>query len=334
MAKSTAFQTGTNSRVIIGTEVTPGTATLAAGVTLEMPVTEYSFDDHKKHSLGVAPFRAGIGGMTQSDDMVLWQRHDRMYEISLTFHCSAKAIDRICLALFGDGDTPNILLGSMPDTVQSHVKFGVANITPVTIWFENAAHAGLGTDQYYTSCMCTSFTMSGDIAANGGVVMGTATFVTGFEPTQGALTFTGGNHSTIAQQTALFNMHDMTTAQTLDGEDMILYAFDLTIARDVNRIAFDQGNAFRPHGYNVGGYEVTGSLTVQRDGEIVDAIDNSAGVALELDTGVFHISAPKTFIDTTSINFDDDGWKQVVPFRCTYDAGNTSNTVVSIATAA
>lgn len=334
MAKSTAFQTGTNSRVIIGTEVTVGTATLAAGVTLEMPVTEYSFDEHKKHSLSVAPFRSGIGGMTQSDDMVKWQRHDRMYEISLTFHCTAKAIDRICLALFGDGTTPNALLGEMPTTVQSHVKYDVANITPVTIWFENAAHAGLGTDQYYTSCMCTSFTMSGDVAANGGVVMGTATFVTGFEPTQGALTFTGGTHATIAQQTTMFNMHDMTTAQTLDGEDIILYGFDLTIARDVNRIAFDQGNDFRPHGYSVGGYEVTGSLTVQRDGEVVDAIDNSAGVALELDTGVFHVSAPKTFIDTTSINFDDDGWKQVVPFRCTYDSSNTSNTVVSIATAA
>ena len=334
MAKDTAFQTTGNSSVIIGTEVTVGTATLAAGVTLEMPVTEYSFDDIHKHSLGVAPFRAGIGGMAQSDDMVLWQRHDRMYEISLTFHCSAKAIVRICLVLFGDGTTPNALTGAMPSAIQSKVKHGVGNITPVTIWFENATHAGITTDQFYTSCMCTSFTMSGDVAANGGVVMGTATFVTGYEPTQSTLAFTGGTHATIAQQTALFNMHDMTTAQTLDGEDIILYAFDLTIARDVNRVGFDQANDFHPSGYSVGGYEVTGSLTVQRDAEIVDAIDNSAGVALELDTGVFHVSAPKTFIDTTSINFDDDGWKQVVPFRCTYDSGNTTNTVVSIATAA
>ena len=50
--------------------------------------------------------------------------------------------------------------------------------------------------------------------------------------------------------------------------------------------------------------------------------------------GVFQIQAPKMLIDTASINFDDDGWKTVIPFRCTYDAAATSNTVVSIATAA
>ena len=333
MAKSVTFQTGTNSSVVIGTEVTVGTATAADGTTLEMPVTEYSFTELNKHSLGVAPFRSGIGGMTQSDNMVKVQKHDRMHEISLTFHCSAQAIDRVCLALFGDGATPNALLGSMPTEVQSHVKHGVANITPVTIWFENAGHAGLGTDMYFTSCMCTSFTMTGDVASNGGVVMGTATFVTGYAATEGTLTFTGGTHTLIAAQTTVFNMHDMTTAQTLDSEDLVLYSFDLNISRPVTRISFDQGNSFRPAGYAVGGYDVTGSLTCSRDGEIVDAIDKLDGASLDLDTGVFQITAPDCMIDESSISFDEDGWKQVVPFRCVY-SGATSATVVSIATAA
>ena len=334
MAKSATFQVGSNSSVVIGTEVTVGTACLAAGETLEMPCTEYSFTEIIKHSLGVAPIRAGIGGMTQSDDMVRWQEHDRMHEISITFHCSPKAIDRICLALFGDGTTPNVLLGSMPDEVQSHIKYGVANITPVTLWFENASHDGLATDQYFTSCVCTSFTMTGDVASNGGVVMGTATFVTGFAATAAALTFTGGTHELVTVHTSLFNMHDMTTAQTLDGEDLVLYSFELTIARPVERIGFDSGNAFRPLGYSVGGYEATGSLTCKRDDEVKDAIDNKTGMILSLDTGVFHITAPKVFVDEAGISFDTDGWKQTVPFRCTYDNAATSNTVVSIATAA
>ena len=116
MAKSDTFQVGSNSSVVIGTEVTPGTATLAAGVTIEMPVTEYSFSELNNHSLAVAPFRAGIGGMTQSDDMVKWQRHDRMFDISLTFHATAQSINRVCLALFEDGDGTNTLKGDMPDT--------------------------------------------------------------------------------------------------------------------------------------------------------------------------------------------------------------------------
>ena len=95
MALSTAFQTKQNTNVVIGTEVTMGTATLAAGTTLEMPVTDYSFDEIHKHSLSVAPPRVGSGAFTQSDDMVKWQRHDRMFDISITFHASAQAIDRV-----------------------------------------------------------------------------------------------------------------------------------------------------------------------------------------------------------------------------------------------
>ena len=331
MAKSTTFQTKSNTKVTIGTEVTPGTATASNGVTIEMPVTEYSFTELNKHSLSVAPFRSGLGGMTQSDTMVKWQEHDRMHEISITFHATAQAIDRITLALYGVGDNDNALIGSMPTAVQSHVKDGVANITPVTLHFENASHAGLGTDMFFTSCMCTSFTLSGDISSNGGVVMGTATFVTGYAATQ-TLTFTGTN-TAISAQATMFNMHDMTTAQTLDGEDLVLYNFELNIAREVNRVGFDQDNSFKPLGYSIGGYEVTGSLTCKRDTEIAAAIDNKAGMALSLDTGVFHITAPKVFVDDSTINFDDDGFKQVVPFRCTY-TGATTNDIVAIATSA
>ena len=337
MAKSDKFQVSSHSSVIIGTEVTPGTPTSASdGVTIEMPVTEYSFSDINKHSLAVAPFRTGLGGMTQSDSMLKWQEHDRMHEISLTFHCSNLAIDRICLALFGDGSTPNVLLGSMPSTVQSHVQHGVANITPVTIWFENGSHAGLDTDLYFTSCMCTSFTMTGDVASNAGVVMGTATFVTGYPAVEAALAIqsTSSANTLLTAHTTLFNIHDMTTAQTLDSVDLVLYSFDFTIARDVQRIGFDQDASFHPSGYAVGGYEVTGNLTCKRDDNTLTATNNKVGVALSLDTSVFHITAPKVFVETAGISFDADGWKQTIPFRCTYDSAATSNTVVSIATAA
>ena len=341
MAKSTTFQTKTNSAVTIGTEVTMGTATLAAGVTLQMPVTDYSFSEIASHSLGVAPFRMG-GGSAQSDDMVRAQRHDRMYEISMTFMASDKAIDRICLALFGDGSTPNALIGSMP--AATTYEHGVASIVPVTLHFEDSdpdSNATSGVDTHFISCMCTSFSLAGDIGSNGGMVIGTATFVTGYAPVSSALTFSGGTHVYNTSHTNFFNMHDLSKTEINSGsaEDLVLYSFELNIARDVNRIGFDTAsNGFRPLGYSVGGYEVTGSLTVKRDAELKDAItfaDTAEPVcAIDLDTTVFQIQAPKAILDTASINFDDDGWKTVIPFRCTYDGAATSNTVVSIGTAA
>ena len=110
MTKSATFQTKQNTSVVIGTEVTMGTATLAAGVTLEVPITDFSFSEIKKHSLSVAPPRVGSGAFTQSDDMVKWQRHDRMFDVSITFHGTAQAINRVCGALFGDDDGTNTLI--------------------------------------------------------------------------------------------------------------------------------------------------------------------------------------------------------------------------------
>ena len=100
MAKSATFQSNQETRVIIGTEATFGTKVATGGTRIVMPVTEYNFSEVAAHSLGVAPFRAGVGGLTQSTEMVRAQRFDRMYEISLTFMGSPEAIDRICLALF------------------------------------------------------------------------------------------------------------------------------------------------------------------------------------------------------------------------------------------
>ena len=329
MAKSGTFQTKQNTTVRIVTEAQMGT-TPTDSAYLTMPITDFSFSEIKKHSLSVAPPRAGAGAFTQSDDMVKWQRHDRMFDVSVTFHATAQSIDRICLALFGDGSTPNALLGSMPSiTAYSH---GTSNAVPVTMLFENAAHDGDAVDMYFTSCLCTGLTLSGDIGSNGGVVMGTATFQTAYKPTEAALSLSG-TETTLTAQTTMFNMHDLQTTK-LDTEDLLLYSFDLNIARPVNRIGFDSGNSFRPMGYSVGGYEVTGSLTCKRDGEVDDAIDNEAGMALDIDTTVFQISGSKVFVDEAGISFDDDGWKQTIPLRFTYDSAATSNAVVTIGTAA
>ena len=333
MALSTAFQTKQNTRVIIGTEATMGTpASEDTAATIEMPVTDYSFDEIHKHSLSVAPPRTGSGAFTQSDDMVKWQRHDRMFDISITFHGTAQAINRVCLALFGDGDGTNTLIGSMPSVTD--FRDGQSNTVPVTLWFENSAHAGQGTDMYFTSCLCTGLTLSGDIGSNGGVVMATATFQTAYAPTEAAFTLetTSATNTAISDQTTMFNMHDL-TVETLNEQDLLLYSFELAIARPVNRIGFDNGSNFKPQGYSVGGYEVTGSLTCKRDAESTDAIDTATPVALALSAGdVYQIDAPKCVVDASSISMDDDGWKQTIPFRCTY-SGATSATIVSIKTA-
>ena len=166
--------------------------------------------------------------------------------------------------------------------------------------------------------------------------MATATFQTAYAPTEAAFTLetTSATNTAISDKTTMFNMHDL-TVETLNEQDLLLYSFELAIARPVNRIGFDNDNNFRPHGYSLGGYEVTGSLTCKRDAESLEAIDADMATpqALALSAGdVFQIDAPKCIIDNSAISLDDDGWKQTIPFICTY-SGATSSTIVSIKTA-
>tara|TARA_R100001530_G_scaffold124406_1_gene92583 strand:- start:1578 stop:2594 length:1017 start_codon:yes stop_codon:yes gene_type:complete len=332
MAKSVKFQIKNNSNVYIGTEATMGTAAVAGAALVELPVTDFSFSELAAggQTLSVAPFRVG-GGMTQSDTMVRAQRHDRMYEVSVTFMCTDAATKRVLLNLYEDGAVGgnlSSLLGSMPTTTL--FEDGASNVVPVSLIFRDVAHDATS-DMVFPGCMCTSMSWSGDIGSNGGVVMCTATFVTGYIPT-GNSDLTYSSVTAVSAQQTTFNMHDLTKTEMNSGsaEDLLLYSFEINIARPVNRVGFDSGTNFKPMGYSLGGYEVTGSLTCKRDAESISAIPEATSFALDLDTGIYEILAPKCFVDAASISFDDDGFKQVVPFRATY-TGATTATIFSFA---
>lgn len=338
MAKSAVFQTNQASHLIVGTESTFGTKVATDGTRITLATTEFSYSEVAAHTLGIAPFRNGVG-QTQSTEMVRAQRHDRMYEINFTFLGSAQAINRMCLAMFGDDDGANALVGAMPTV--THISSNGGGSIPVSLHFEKGASTAADTAITFRSAMCTSFTLQGDIAANGGVIMGSCTFVTGFAPTNANISFSGGTSVSVNNQSNFFNMHDLsTTTITPSGgsaQDLVLYSFELNISRPVNRIGFDTAsNTFNPLGYVVGGYDVTGSMVVKRDVESSDAItyaDTAEPVAqVDIGDGTFQVLAPKAIIDTASINFDDDGWKTVIPFRCTYNAAATTNSVVEIHT--
>jgi hypothetical protein len=137
-------------------------------------------------------------------------------------------------------------------------------------------------------------------------------------------------------------MHDLSaTTITPSGgsaEDLVLFSFELNIARSVNRVGFDTAaNGFAPLGYVVGGYEVTGSIVVKRDAESDAAItyaDTAEPLcAISISDGTFQIEAPTALIDQASINFDEDGFKSVIPFRCAFNASDNTTSVVDIHTA-
>ncbi len=324
MAISANYQVKSNVNVYIGTEVTMGTVCVPDGGAWNlMPVVDYSFTD-KQASLGVGPQRANSFGQDES-----LGQHDRtaqVYEVSLTMHGTAKTIDRACLALFGDDAQPNDLTGQLP-SINTYTH-GASNASPVTILFENGGSSG--NDLEFKSCVCSGLELAYAIGTDGGALSAVVTFVTGYEPIEAAV---DAVTSPTDCSGAVFNIFDLST-NSLNGEDLMVYDFSCSIQRAVNKVGYRADANFEPHGYAIGPYEVTGSVSCKRDSESSAVpVNTSAGIPLVMTDGAFEINAPKVMVESVSTDLADEGWRHSFAWRAFHAAGTESANIVTIGTA-
>ena len=324
MAISANYQVKSNVNVYIGTEVTMGTVCVPDGGAWNlMPVVDYSVTD-KQASLGVGPQRANSFGQDES-----LGQHDRtaqVYEVSLTMHGTAKTIDRACLALFGDDAQPNDLTGQLP-SINTYTH-GASNASPVTILFENGGSSG--NDLEFKSCVCSGLELAYAIGTDGGALSAVVTFVTGYEPIEAAV---DAVTSPTDCSGAVFNIFDLST-NSLNGEDLMVYDFSCSIQRAVNKVGYRADANFEPHGYAIGPYEVTGSVSCKRDSESSAVpVNTSAGIPLVMTDGAFEINAPKVMVESVSTDLADEGWRHSFAWRAFHAAGTESANIVTIGTA-
>lgn len=323
MALSANIQNKSSVTCHIGTEITMGTATLTGGTWNTAPLIDFSFSDETA-PLTVAPFRTD--SFAQGTSGVKHLNEDKTYEISLTMKGTAATIDRICLALFGDGTSPNALLGSSPGVTK--YKDSVANAVPVTLLFNEGGRTD--NDIWFTSCMCTSMELTYGIDSDGGMLKCVANFMTGYKPTEGSLTATS---PTDMGNAVAFNIHDLTT-HTLNAQDLLIKDYSLNISRTVTKGISDPDSSYKPLSYAISGYEVTGNITCKRDDKAKAAITTaSAGTALSITDGTFAISATKCLVDNATSDIAENGFMMSIPYRCFYDDAAKTNPVVTITTA-
>ena len=325
MAISTDFTTKNNVNVYIGTEVTLGIGCVTGGAWHTAPVTDYSIQDIKA-PLELAPQRANTS--TQPESGAIHNRTQQLWEISLTMRGTAAVINRMCLALFGDGTSPNALLGNMP--AQKTYVNGVTNAVPVTILFENAAATAASIDQHYIGCMCTGMELAYAWGTDAGAMSCVATFVTGYLPVEVALV----PASPTDMNGTPFNIKNLTAlGQGFGGADLLVYVYSLSIQRAVQRAGWID-TTYAPSGYSVGPYEVTGNLTCKRDtGSYSVATNTSTGIALAITDGTLVISAPDVMIENLTTEIGDLDWKHVFAYRAFFNDAAMTNPIVTITTA-
>lgn len=323
---ATNFQPRGDIKVIMGSGAKNlGTAHVAGDTWDELQVVDYNIE-HASAPIDVAPSRSGIYGQVES------QGHHRpdtqMYEVTLTMRGTPTAVLKSCLSLFGDGSS-SADLTSASNT--GSMKDGASNASQVTLLFENAGSDSTDIDVVMPGCMATQMVIREDVGTNGGEMVVETTFISAYQPSEESLAPT----STTVDEAAPKNIFDISTS-TLDGSALILNNFEITIARPLARVHYQNTSDYKPFGYvQTGPYEVTGSITAKRDDSIHALIDHikgdSAGVTLSLaESSGLTISLPDVMIDNSKPEVSDF-LLQTIPFRAfgANEAGNIISITIS-----
>jgi hypothetical protein len=197
--------------------------------------------------------------------------------------------------------------------------------------------------------ICSDLTISGDIAANNGLLSISGNYFSGFSnpvSTSSALeqTFDG---TWVAAETTYYNVLDA-DARTLDADDrtnltFIMKSFNFNISNGVNRVGFDtNGNAEL---YAFPEYVVTGDLTIKYDDQfnyiatnnvIQDFLDgDTLSLAINIGDGTVssegecNIAAEIQYTGDPGQDISENGIFHTLPFECVQNGSTEAFKITS-----
>ena len=201
-----------------------------------------------------------------------------------------EAVLQLLLQLVTEDDSPTATcaITGTQGTVVYEEGASTGEYACVVISSPDASH-----DRLMFSSILQELTLSMDPTANGGRLMASGTFWSGYQPVIGA-------ESTSADSTAVDwtkGFFDCTTS-SIGGDDVVMNKFDLTISNPAIRNGYETVNSIagEPSAYMRGGQIlVTGSVSVKLDDNVAQIIteDFLAGTSTNISIG-----------DGSSIDFD------------------------------
>ena len=302
MAIGTNFRPSQNLKVIIGIEGTVGSGALLGGDSYyELPLLEAPTINNDQLELSEGSEQANIFIPNINSQR---QRYDtQMWEISFSFLGTTGSFQPMhwvnsdnTLATLPAGYTPPVTVHGGTNTL--------ALLQSAVIWVAGAEYDSVTSpDQQWSGMICKSMSVSHSIDANAGFPVVSMTFVTGYKVTPSNDVFLGNGEAgaitwgylndpcrhwtDITHDTGVSRVGDVTNANC----DVRAYGCNISFDRDVSRIGYASASDFRPYGYSLGAWKVTGDATFKYD-------SNFANIA-----GAFRSDAESGFSFKNGVNF-------------------------------
>ena len=201
----------------------------------------------------------------------------------------------------------------------ANYKNGAASAKTFEIRFENGGADSTLNNLVCQGCVGTGFTLTSDIGSEGGELVCTIQWATGFVPQYGGDALTSEAYDTGTPK----NHRELDEASCLidSGNEVVIQSYELSVSRTIERVHYKDNTdgSYEPFGYVMtGNFEVTGSVTVIRNDDVHDLLANfynSTTVDINIaNASNYAIALDKCLLGEASIDNGGAVLMETIPF--------------------
>ncbi len=227
-------------------------------------------------------------------------------------------------AVFESGSSEAVLNNDYAFPTATY-KNGASSASTFEFRFLNAGADSSESDPFEhmvcQGCVGTGFTLTQDIGSEGGELVCTINWVTGFTPQYSGDAISSNSYDEGTPKNIRSLDADTTGINGGSLEKLVVQSWELSVNRTIERIHYkDQTDgSFEPFGYAMtGGFEVSGSLTCLRNDDVYDLLakfydSNTVDINITEDSN-FIIALDKCFLNEPSIDNGGAALMETIPF--------------------
>ena len=324
MAQAQNYRPSQDVYVAYQKETTVGTAPDHAGLT-QLQTTSFTIPEA---SVPVEYSAQRSGLYTQTASQGHHSEGTKLWTFDTVLRGTTTSVLLACESVFEDGASECELNNTYSFPIASYRVDSGSSVNTYDIRFVNAGAKDNIESVIASGCVATGFTLTQDIGSEGGELVCTINWATGFKPTMIGDDLTSGSYDTGTPK----NIRNLAAGSTYvnDGsaEELVVQSWELSVNRTIERNHYKDttSGTFAPFGYAMtGGFEVTGNLNVIRNEDIYDIHDagkfrDSTTVAINIaESSGFAIAIPKAFLNEPSIDNGGAVLMESLPFTVVGD---------------
>ena len=328
MAQSSNYQPSQNIEVFYQKESAVGVQPNDTGLT-KLQTTSFSIPEA---SVPVEYSAQRAGTFTQTASQGHHAQGTKMWTFDTTLRGTPASVLLATEAVFEQASSEAALNNDYTFPNATYLN-GASSASTFEFRWINGGSDATNHNMVMQGCVGTGFTLTEDIGSEGGELVCTINWATGFSPTYSGDAISSNSYDEGTPK----NIRSLAAGSTgINGgalEELVIQSWELSVTRNIERIHYKDttDGSFAPFGYAmVGGFEVTGSLTAIRNDDVYSLLakfydSNTVDINIAESSG-FAIALDKCFLNEPSIDNGGAVLMETIPFTVV-GADNIGSTV-------